>query len=186
MSRKSDCHCQAPGFSAFSLALCSLAWPSGQLPVLRAWCTVSWWWPELDSLHTCFSRTAFGRYSGLLPFSYPRVMCLNGTSSVSLWIVVSWGLRNGGKAKQNHAPNVQRASQRHSCWTFWYSISSSVVVSTQGCTFWTYLYWKLGFPSGSAVKKGPVMPEQQEVWVSSLGGEYPLEEGMVPHSIILA
>ena len=31
--------------------------------------SVSWWWPELDSLHTCFSRTAFWRYPGGLSFS---------------------------------------------------------------------------------------------------------------------
>ena len=47
-------------------------------------------------------------------------------------------------------------------------------------------YYKLGFPSGSAVKKLLVMPEQQETWVPSLDGEDPLEEGMVPHSSILA
>ena len=30
------------------------------------------------------------------------------------------------------------------------------------------------------------MQEMKEMWVHSLGGEYPLEEGMAPHSSILA
>ena len=43
-----------------------------------------------------------------------------------------------------------------------------------------------GFPSGSAVKNLPAVREPQETWVRSLGGEDPLEEGMAPHSSILA
>ena len=39
------------------------------------------------------------------------------------------------------------------------------------------------FPSGSAVKNPPTMPE---MWVRSLGREDPLEEEMAPHSSILA
>ena len=41
----------------------------------------------------------------------------------------------------------------------------------------------MDFPSGSAVKSSPAMPETQ---VQSLGGEDPLEEGMATHSNILA
>lgn len=40
MSRKSGCHCQAPGFFSSSLAIYSLAWPCRQLSVLRTWCTL--------------------------------------------------------------------------------------------------------------------------------------------------
>ena len=36
------------------------------------------------------------------------------------------------------------------------------------------------------VKNLPVVQELQEMWVSSLGGEDPLEEGMGTHSSILA
>ena len=39
------------------------------------------------------------------------------------------------------------------------------------------------FPSGSAIKNPSVM---QEMRVRSLGQEYPLEEGLVTHSSILA
>ena len=39
------------------------------------------------------------------------------------------------------------------------------------------------FPGGSAVKN---QPAKQEIWVPSLGGEEPLEEGMTTHSSILA
>ena len=44
----------------------------------------------------------------------------------------------------------------------------------------------LGFPGGLAVKNPPAMQELQETWVQSLGREDPLEEGMAPHSSILA
>ena len=44
----------------------------------------------------------------------------------------------------------------------------------------------LCFPSGSAVKKVPAMEEMQEMWVPSLDGEDPLEDGMATHSRILA
>ena len=44
----------------------------------------------------------------------------------------------------------------------------------------------MGFPSGSVVKNLPAMQKLQEVQVQSLGQEYPLEEGMVTHSSILA
>ena len=40
-----------------------------------------------------------------------------------------------------------------------------------------------GFHGGSAVKNPPI---RQEMWVQSLGGEDPLEEGMATHSSILA
>ena len=36
------------------------------------------------------------------------------------------------------------------------------------------------------LKNLPVMQETQEMWVQSLGGEDPLEEGMATHSGILA
>ena len=42
-----------------------------------------------------------------------------------------------------------------------------------------------GLPGSSAVKNPPAMQEPQEMWVWSLGWEYPLEEGMATHSIIL-
>ena len=41
-------------------------------------------------------------------------------------------------------------------------------------------------PSGSVVKNLPAMQGLQETWVQSLGQEDPLEEGMAPHSSILA
>ena len=43
-----------------------------------------------------------------------------------------------------------------------------------------------GFPGGSAVKNPPVKQEMQEIWVSSLGQEGPLEEGIAVHSSIPA
>ena len=44
-----------------------------------------------------------------------------------------------------------------------------------------------GFPSGSVVKNTTAMQEIiQEMWVWFLGEAHPLEEGMVPHSSILA
>ena len=43
-----------------------------------------------------------------------------------------------------------------------------------------------GFLSGSEVKNLPAVQEPQELWVGSLGREDPLEEGMSPHSSILA
>ena len=46
--------------------------------------------------------------------------------------------------------------------------------------------WNLGdFPSDSTVKNPPAMWEPQ-MWVQSLGGEDPLEEGKTTHSSILA
>ena len=47
---------------------------------------------------------------------------------------------------------------------------------------YTHTHTRLGFPSGSAVKKPPVMQEPQ-VW--SLGWEDPLEEGTATHSSVL-
>ena len=44
-----------------------------------------------------------------------------------------------------------------------------------------HLIWVI--PGGSAVKNPPAM---QEMWVPSLGGEYPREEEMATHSSILA
>ena len=49
-----------------------------------------------------------------------------------------------------------------------------------------HLHYLLGFPSGSVVKNSPAMQEPQEMWVSSLGQEDPLEESMATHSSILA
>ena len=43
-----------------------------------------------------------------------------------------------------------------------------------------------GFPSGSAVKNLPAMQKTQATQVSFLDREEPLEEGMAPHSSILA
>ena len=43
-----------------------------------------------------------------------------------------------------------------------------------------------GFPSGSAVKNLPAMQETRGIWVQSLGGEDPLEEGRATHSSTLA
>ena len=43
-----------------------------------------------------------------------------------------------------------------------------------------------GLPSGSAVKNPPAVQEPQEAWVPSLGREDPLQEGITPHSSILA
>ena len=43
-----------------------------------------------------------------------------------------------------------------------------------------------GFPSGSAVKNLPAMQKTQEMQVSFLDREEPLEEGMAPHSSIFA
>ena len=45
---------------------------------------------------------------------------------------------------------------------------------------------RVSFPCGSVVKHSPVSQEPQEMWVQSLGQEYPLEEGMATHSSILA
>jgi len=44
----------------------------------------------------------------------------------------------------------------------------------------------MGFLGGSAVKNLPEMQKSQEKQVQSLGWENPLEEGMTPHSSILA
>jgi len=55
-----------------------------------------------------------------------------------------------------------------------------------------HLFWGLnlilfkGFPGGSVVKNLPAVQELQETWVQSLSREDPLEEGMAPHSSILA
>ena len=43
-----------------------------------------------------------------------------------------------------------------------------------------------GFPGGSAVQNLPAVQKTQETWVSFLGWEDPLEEGMATHSSILA
>ena len=43
-----------------------------------------------------------------------------------------------------------------------------------------------GFSSGSVIKNLPAVQDLQEIWVGSLGGEDPLEEGMVTHSSTLA
>ena len=50
-------------------------------------------------------------------------------------------------------------------------------------TFWPTIYTERDFPGDSVVKNLPAMQETQ---VQSLGGEDPLEEGMVTHSRILA
>ena len=39
----------------------------------------------------------------------------------------------------------------------------------------------VGFLGGSVVKNPPAMPESQEKWVQSLGGEDSLEDGMATH-----
>ena len=44
----------------------------------------------------------------------------------------------------------------------------------------------LGFPEGAMIRICLSMQETQEMWVSSLGGEDPLEEEMATHSSILA
>ena len=43
-----------------------------------------------------------------------------------------------------------------------------------------------GYPSGLVVKNPPEIQKTQETWVRSLGWEYPLEESMETHSIVLA
>ena len=43
-----------------------------------------------------------------------------------------------------------------------------------------------GFPSGSAVQNLPAMQEMRGIWVRSLDGEDPLEEGRATHSSVLA
>ena len=43
-----------------------------------------------------------------------------------------------------------------------------------------------GFPGRSVVNDPPAKQEMQEMWVQSLGGEDPLEEGTATHSTILA
>ena len=43
-----------------------------------------------------------------------------------------------------------------------------------------------GFPGGSVVVNPSAVHEIQKMWVRSLGGEGPLEEGMGTHSSILA
>ena len=45
---------------------------------------------------------------------------------------------------------------------------------------------RVSFPCGSVVKSSPATQQLQEIWVQSLGQEYPLEEGMATHSSILA
>ena len=48
------------------------------------------------------------------------------------------------------------------------------------------MYLILDFPGGLAIKNLPAMQESQEMWVRSLDGEDPMEEGMATHSNILA
>ena len=43
-----------------------------------------------------------------------------------------------------------------------------------------------GFPGCSVVKNPRAMQEMQEIWVQSLGGKDPLEDGMATPSSILA
>ena len=43
-----------------------------------------------------------------------------------------------------------------------------------------------GLPGGSEVKNPPAMQETQEMWVRSLGWEYPLEEELATYSSVLA
>ena len=43
-----------------------------------------------------------------------------------------------------------------------------------------------GFSGGSVIKNPPAVQDLQEIWVGFLGGEDPLEEGMVTHSSTLA
>ena len=43
-----------------------------------------------------------------------------------------------------------------------------------------------GLPSGSAVKNLTALQDAQEVWVQSLGREYPLQEEMATYSSIIA
>ena len=53
--------------------------------------------------------------------------------------------------------------------------------------FFIYIYISSpGFPGSSAVENPPAVQKVQEMRVQSLGGEDPLEEGMVTHSSILA
>ena len=47
-------------------------------------------------------------------------------------------------------------------------------------------YSLTGFPSGSAVTNWPAVEQMQEMWVQSLGWEYPLEEEVATHSSTLA
>ena len=41
------------------------------------------------------------------------------------------------------------------------------------------------FPSGSVVENQTTMQEPQDMWVQTLDGEDPLEEGMATHASIL-
>ena len=43
-----------------------------------------------------------------------------------------------------------------------------------------------GLPSGSAVKNLTALQNVQEVWVQSLGREYPLKEEMATYSSVIA
>ena len=43
-----------------------------------------------------------------------------------------------------------------------------------------------GFPGGASGKEPACQCRRQEMWVQSLSGDYPLEEGMATHSSILA
>ena len=43
-----------------------------------------------------------------------------------------------------------------------------------------------GFSGGSVVKNPLARQEPQKIWVQSLGQKDPLEEGMAPHSSVLA
>ena len=54
------------------------------------------------------------------------------------------------------------------------------------CIWKLYLYYTVGFPSGSVVRNPPAMRETQETQVQSLGQEDLLEEEMETHSSILA
>ena len=54
-----------------------------------------------------------------------------------------------------------------------------------GCIKVLDVYINLDFPGGASGKE-PANAGDVEVWVQSLGGEDPLEEGMAPHSSILA
>ena len=77
------------------------------------------------------------------------------------WIGMSWGCPKVCMTKRNWNISIHKNKGIH----------------------WEVLDNQLHFPGGSGMKNPPAMQEAQAMWVLTLGGEDPLEEGMAPPTL---
>ena len=104
----------------------------------------------------------------VMPQEYILEMCCTARC---LWITIlycTWGKKKIGEGARSHFKRSFHNSKRKK------KSNNSIIY---------FFFGDGGFPDGSVVKN---LPATQEMWVQSVGRADPLEEGMAPHSSILA